>query len=123
VALPPEALRYLLDEDVHPEAAAAARGLGLNVVSVHEVGRSGLSDAEQLRFAAADGRVFVTRNRDDYIMLTVEAFRAGAPHAGLLILPYTLSNRRPADVAHALQRWHEGRRDSGDMAYRIDFVK
>jgi hypothetical protein len=106
VAAEPAPLRYLLDEDVHPEAAVAARGLGLDIVSVHEVGRRGRSDYHQLRLAAADGRVFVTRNRDDYIMLTVEAFRAGEPHHGVLILPHTLPNTQPGRIARALAAWH-----------------
>ena len=99
-------LRYLLDEDVHPEAAVAARGLGLDVVSVHEVGRRGRTDYDQLRLAAADGRIFVSRNRDDYITLTVEAFRTGEPHHGVLILPHTLPNTQPGRIARAVAAWH-----------------
>lgn len=120
----PGSRRYLLDEEVHPEAAAIGRRLGLDVASVHELNRRGLSDAEQLRRAAADGRVFVTRNRDDYIVLTVEAFRAGEPHRGVLILPHTLSNKHPAGIARAIERWDERQRQSSQStAYLIDFVK
>jgi hypothetical protein len=105
VAAGPAPLRYLLDEDVHPEAAVAARGLGLDVTSVHEVGRRGRTDYDQLRLAAADGRIFVTRNRDDYIALTVEAFRTGEAHHGVLILPHTLPNTQPGRIARALALW------------------
>lgn len=55
--------------------AESARGPGLDAVSVHEIGRRGFGAAEQLDFAARDDRVFPTRNRDDFILLTVEAFR------------------------------------------------
>jgi predicted nuclease of predicted toxin-antitoxin system len=107
VAAGPAPLRYLLDEGVHPEAAAAARGLGLDAVSVHEVGRRGRTDYDQLRLAATDGRIVVTRNRDDYITLTVEAFRTGEPHHGVLILPHTLPSAQPGRIARTLAAWHE----------------
>jgi predicted nuclease of predicted toxin-antitoxin system len=116
-------LTYLLDEDVHPEVAAVARGLGLDAQSAHEVGRRGLSDFDQLRLAATDGRIFVTRNRDDFITLTVESFRAGDPHHGVLILPYTLSNADPARAAHALVAWHRRWEAVGHPGpYFIEFV-
>jgi predicted nuclease of predicted toxin-antitoxin system len=123
VAVEPAPLRYLLDEDVHAEAAVAARDLGLDVVSVHEAGRRGLTDYEQLRLAAADGRIFVTRNRDDYIRLTVEAFRTGEPHQGVLILPHTLPNAQPGPIARALVAWHGRWQDAGHPGGGfIDFV-
>ena len=119
----PAPLRYLLDEDVHPDAAVAARGLGLDVVSVQEAGRRGRSDYDQLRLTAADGRVFVTRNRDDYIMLTVEAFRTGEPHHGVLILPHTLPNTQPGRIARALAAWHGRWKDTGHPGGGfIDFI-
>jgi hypothetical protein len=63
-------MRFLLDEDLPPKVAVIARSLGLDVVSVHEIGRTGLSDEAQLRFAASETRILVTRNRDDFIALT-----------------------------------------------------
>jgi len=123
VAAEPAPLRYLLDEDVHPEAAAAARALGLDVVSAHEMGRRGRTDFDQLRLAAADGRILVTRNRDDYIALTVEAFRAGDPHHGVLILPHTLPNSEPGRIARALAAWHGRWKGAGHPGRGfIDFV-
>jgi hypothetical protein len=84
--------RFLLDEDLSPRVA---RGLGVDVESVNELDRRGLSEREQLCFAAVEGRIFVTRNRDDYITLTVEFYRTGEPHNGVLIVPRGLSNNRP----------------------------
>ena len=123
MAATPTPLRYLLDEDVHPEAAVAARGLGLDVTSIHEVGRRGRGDYDQIRLAAAEGRIFVTRNRDDYITLTVEAFRTGEPHHGVLILPHTLPNTQPGRIARALAAWHERWEATGHPgAGFIDFL-
>lgn len=95
-------MRFLLDEDVNPETAEVARGLGLDTISVHEIDRRGLSDDEQLRSAARDARIFVTRNRDDFVRLTIERFRTGEAHAGVLVVPRSLPNDRPERIAHAL---------------------
>jgi predicted nuclease of predicted toxin-antitoxin system len=118
-------LRYLLDEDVNPAVAQAARTLDLDVVSVHEIGRRGeaFPDDAQLRFAASEQRVLVTRNRDDFIRLTLRFFQAGEPHSGVLIIPHNLPNRHPGRIARALKRWHDARpaRKSPE-AYVIDFL-
>ncbi|HEY0783939.1 MAG TPA: DUF5615 family PIN-like protein [Thermoanaerobaculia bacterium] len=98
-------LRFLLDEDLNPRAAEISRGLGLDVVSVHEIDRRGFADDEQLRFAIGERRVFVTRNRDDFFRLTVSMFETGELHYGLLIVPYSIPNHRPEHIAHALDRW------------------
>ena len=113
----------MLDEDVHPKVAVIAVGLGLDVVSVHDIGRRGLSDFDQLRLAAEDARILVTRNRDDHITLTVEAFRAGDPHHGVLILPHTLRNNRPSEITRAIDSWDRLWRDIGHPgACFIDFT-
>ena len=103
--------RFLLDEDLNPTTAEVARGLGLDVVSVHEIARLGLSDEEQLRFAATERRILVTRNRDDFLTLTTEFYRRGAPHRGVLIVTAGLPNNRPERLAHALARWTMERGD------------
>lgn len=115
-------MRFLLDEDLNPRAAEVARGLGLDVESVHEIDRRGLSDHEQLRRAAVEARVFVTRNRDDFIRLTVEWFRAGETHPGVLIVPRSLAGDQPERIAHGLAAWVSTRREGASLAYVIDFV-
>lgn len=113
-------LRYLLDEDLSPVVAETARGLGLDAISVHEIGRRGFSDREQLAFAARESRTMVTRNRDDFIALTVEAFRTGETHTGVLIVSRSLPNHRPEAIAHALRRWHDDHPEPG--SHFIDFL-
>ena len=109
-------MRYLLDEDVNPAVSTAARALDLDVVSVHGIDRTGVAfpDDAQLRFAAAERRVMVTRNRDDFIRLTRELFQAGEAHFGVLIVPHTLPNKDPGRIARALRRWHDGRPAASD---------
>lgn len=44
----------MLDEDVQVELAGALKTRGVNAVSAQELGRRGLSDEEQLKFASDD---------------------------------------------------------------------
>ena len=113
-------MRFLLDEDVNPEVAEIARGLGLDVVSVHELDRRGFTDLEQLRFAVAERRTIVTRNRDDFIRLTVTWFQIGEMHTGVLIVPRSLPNHRADRIAHSLRRWQDRPGDPG--SHFIDFL-
>lgn len=112
---------FLLDEDLNPVIAEVGRGIGLDVVSVHEIGRRGLGDRQQLAFAAAEGRVLVTRNRDDFIGLTVSFYQSGEGHPGLVVVPWSLPNKEPERIAHALKRWQE-QRTAGEVAYGIFFL-
>jgi predicted nuclease of predicted toxin-antitoxin system len=116
-------MRFLLDEDLSPKVAEVARGLGLDVVSVHEIGRRGLSDDDQLRFACEQGHLFVTRNRDDFRELVVTWFQAGAGNPGVLIVPYSLPNKHPERIAYALKQWAEHRQEHGFEAFEgIDYL-
>ena len=117
-------VRFLLDEDLHPRAAEIGRGLGLAVRSVHEIDRRGYGDREQLRFAATEGRIFVTRNRDDFVNLTVEFYQTGEPHCGVLIVPCGLLNNLPERISHALKRWFDAREGSLETfgLYHVDFL-
>lgn len=113
-------MRFLLDEDLNPAVAGIGRSLGLDVISVHELDRRGFTDEEQLRFAVAERRTFVTRNRDDFIRLTVSFFQTGQLHHGILIVPHSLPNHRPARIAHALERWANRPGDPG--LHFLDFL-
>jgi len=118
-------LRYLLDEDVNPAVSRAACTPGLDVVSVHEIDRTGIAfpDDAQLRFAATGKRIMITRNRDDFIRLTRGFFQAGEAHCGVLVIPHTMPNRDPGRIARALKRWHDGRPDDPEPEpYIIDFL-
>ena len=109
-----------LDADLSPRAAAIARGLGLDCVSAHDVGMLEAEDRDQLSRAAAEGRVLVTRNRDDVVSLTVEFYHERLPHAGVLIVPGT-GPATPARIAHALKRWVAG--EPSVSAYGVSWLR
>jgi predicted nuclease of predicted toxin-antitoxin system len=106
--------RFLLDADISPDVARVARALGLDVISVYECGRAELRDDEQLRLAASDGRIFVTRNRNDFLRWTAEFIRMGNAHRGVLIASRSVAAIEPEPLAYALLRW------TGRMTIRLE---
>jgi len=78
-------IRLYLDEDVQRGVAAALRGRGFDAISAHEVGRWGLSDAEQLACAAADQRALFTFDAADFLRLHRRWIESGRPHGGISV--------------------------------------
>ena len=115
-------MRATLDEDISPRVAEIARGLcGLDAISAHEIGALEWDDDVQLRFAADQDRCLVTRNRDDFVAATLEAYEAQSPNAGVLIIPHTLPNDRFNAIAVALCAY-AARFPDGIRAYTVDFL-
>lgn len=125
---PPSPLRFLLDENIHPSAAEKAWEQEVDAVSVIDLHRDGRSDREQLELAAERDRILVTRNRGDYLHWTREFYRAGRPHAGLLLVADGLPGDQPDVLARALVRWVRARAYTGEGevpfgAYHVDFLQ
>ncbi len=78
-------VRFYLDEDVHKRVALALRLRHFDAISVHETGRRGLRDDEQLALAATDGRVLVTYNTADFIRLHLAWVQHGRAHSGIVV--------------------------------------
>ena len=65
----------------------------------------------------------VTRNRDDFVKLTVSAYQSGKPHYGVLIVPYSIPNKHPDRIVHSLKAWcGKWSRPSEIHSYFIDFL-
>ncbi|MEJ2186890.1 MAG: DUF5615 family PIN-like protein [Gemmatimonadota bacterium] len=118
------ALRFLLDEGIHPRVAELGWEEGMDVVSVHELRRRGLSDYEQLRLAANEDRVLVTRNRVDYLYWTAEFYRSNMEHCGVLFVPEGFPNDQPERIMRTLKRWHYAHSQDDDVfgPYHVDFL-
>jgi predicted nuclease of predicted toxin-antitoxin system len=98
-------VKLYLDEDISPKICVILRKKGMDAVSAHETGMLEASDEEQLSFAAAEGRVMVTRNRDDFITLTVQFFEALKQHKGLIIVPHSIPGSEFSKLAALLVKF------------------
>lgn len=114
-------MKYYLDEDQSPKIARILRKNGVDALSCHEVGMVGASDLEQLEFAAREKRCLVTRNRDDFIKLTLQFFHDHRPHYGVLIVPYTIPGDQFSQIARLLKAF-ASRHPSGLEPYSVDFL-
>lgn len=98
-------VKFFVDENISPKVADLLRGRGIDTTSVHESGMGGASDLEIMEIAAADGRCVVTRNRDDFLVLTEQFFAEGRTHAGILVIPKSISAKAPWLIADAVERY------------------
>ncbi len=80
-------IRLYIDEHVWRKLAAELRERGFDAVNVFDVGRDGLPDEEQWNYAAAEGRAFLTydKNGGRFVKLASDWFYAGLTHSGLII--------------------------------------
>ncbi|MBM4404668.1 MAG: hypothetical protein FJ039_00575 [Chloroflexi bacterium] len=114
-------MKYYLDEDINPRVATLLRAARVDAVSAHEADARGLTGGEQLRLAAKAGRCLVTRNRDDFIKLTLQWFNDQRPHFGVLIVPYSIPPDRISTIAAALTDYARRHRE-GLHPYTVDFL-
>ena len=114
-------MKYYLDEDLSPKIAELLRKRNIDCISAHEVGMLQASDTEQLIFAARSERCLLTRNRDDFIRLTVQFFNEHLPHYGVLITPNTIPGDQFSRVANAVAGYASFH-PKGMQPYTIDFL-
>ena len=114
-------MKLYLDEDISPKVSVILRKKGVDAVSAHEADMLQASDAEQLAFAASEGRAMVTRNRDDFITLTVKSFEGLKPHEGLIIVPYTIPGSEFSRLAAMLAKFAK-EFPRGMEPYTIEFI-
>lgn len=78
-------IHLYLDEDVHESLLPALRQQGYDALNVRQANRRGLSDAEQLAYAAEQGQTLFSFNAADYIALHLDYLQTGRSHAGILV--------------------------------------
>ena len=82
-------LRLLADENIHGDVI---RGLlrrqpSLDIQRVQHVGLRTASDPVTLKWAAAENRIVLTKDRSTMIGFAWDRVRAGLPMPGVLVLP------------------------------------
>jgi len=78
-------LKLFLDEDV-PEAIATALKLrGYDVTTVTEVGRKGITDIDQLKYASSEKRVLFSFNIADFYKIHSDFLKNGLNHSGIIL--------------------------------------
>jgi hypothetical protein len=108
--------RFYFDENAADDArVAAARRLGLDVLTPNEVGMLRRTDDEQLQFAASHDRALITEDSGDFIRIHYEWLAAGREHAGIVVNKQQ-DHLGPGEFARRLQILATGELRS-DLAY------
>jgi predicted nuclease of predicted toxin-antitoxin system len=95
-------VKFLVDEDLSEEIASILRSSSVDAVHIRELGLSGAEDQEVLDMAASQERCVITRNRNDFLMLTEFYFNEGRPHHGVLIVPRSYPGNHASQIARAI---------------------
>lgn len=114
-------MKFYIDEDISPKVAEIMRKRGIEAVSAHDIGMVGASDEDQFAEAVSRKCVIVTRNRDDFITLTVRAFENRSPHYGLIVVSHSISGSDFRGTAGLIERC-ANKNPRGMAAYTIEFI-
>jgi predicted nuclease of predicted toxin-antitoxin system len=99
-------LKLLLDEMYPPALARALHAVGIDAITIIELGMAGTADPDVFAYAIAHNRPVLTENVADFVTIAAQHSTTGARHPGLLI---ALSNRfsrrasRRAAIVKAIQ--------------------
>ena len=96
-------MRVLIDEMFGAQVASHLRGAGHDAVHVGEAGLLSCSDEDVLSRAVKDGRVLVTENVDDFVVLLTQRSDAGLALTPVVIAGKgSLPRRGGKAMSHAL---------------------
>jgi predicted nuclease of predicted toxin-antitoxin system len=97
-------MKFLADQDVYAVTVGFLSGLGHDVVRAAELGLARANDAELLRVARQQERIFVTRDRDFGALVFVHGSGPGVIY--LRVLPST-QNAVHAELERVLTLYSE----------------
>ena len=78
-------VKLFLDEDMHAVLSTLLRKRGFDVAHAQEMDRKGITDEDQLAFAAAQKRCLISFNVKDFARLHNEYVVAGKEHWGIVL--------------------------------------
>ena len=107
-------VRFQLDEHIPNAVADALRHRGIDLLTLAEAGRLGITDRELLAYSLAAGRVLVTQ--DGHF---VGLHRDQHPHAGIA---YSKRGSRTIGELVAALVWIHEAYDPTDMVGRLEFL-
>jgi hypothetical protein len=94
-------VKLVLDEHYTPKAAEQLRERGYGVVAVGEQGQlRALEDEDLLRWAQREGRILVTENVGDFMVIHNAFLGRGELHGGILFTSPRKFPRRMAAIEH-----------------------
>jgi len=76
---------FYFDEDVSIVVAKIIRAHGFKVICASEVKECGITDEEQLKYAAKNNYVLVTHNIRDFCLLAREWAKKEKMHSGIIL--------------------------------------
>lgn len=108
---------FYLDEDVPLSFGEALRVRGVDALSTQQAGNKGFTDLEQLLFADEHGRVIITHNKKDFILLHKHFLEKKKQHHGII-----LSDQQPIGILlkRAMKLWFA--LNSEEMKNRLEFL-
>ena len=77
--------RLYLDEDVDPLLARVLTERGFDILTTQEARHLSSTDADQLAFAAKEGRAILTHNVRHFVSLSRAGIGTGLDHAGVIV--------------------------------------
>jgi hypothetical protein len=79
-------IRLYLDEDVmDDDLVRALRDKDIDVLTALEAGTQSWEDDQQLQYAAEQGRVLYSCNKEDYCRISAAILSQGESHVGIII--------------------------------------
>ncbi len=78
-------IRLFLDEDVHANLAHSLGQRGFDTVHAQSLGRTGLSDEEQLAYAVRHRRCLFSFNVKDFVLLHNRYVKNNKSHYGIIV--------------------------------------
>ncbi len=116
-------MRLFLDEQISPAVSDHLRVRGYDVVSPHDLGTCGRSDADHFAWAADNRRGIVTYNIPDFRLIADQYLARGQDHFGLIFVSErTIPQRDPGALLRALEAVLKGHPEADALRSQVVFL-